>query len=164
MSVILTQLETILTCEVELHLQLLDAAEAKREAIIKGDLTSLENLLQHEQHLIGRVENEEARRLALVKEARRELELGTGPVKMKDIIAKAPSPWNRNLSHVRERLREVLDKLRFRTRQNAELLHASIEHANAFMRMVQEAAGGDSTYGRDGKRRLGTFRLLNKSA
>jgi len=164
MSATLTELEEVLRREVDLHQELLEAAEGKRTAIILGDLKGLEDLLQRENRLIAGVEAEEAKRAGLIAAARTEFDLQEDPVRMQAIIARAPEPHAERLQRVRERLRETLDALRYRTRQNAELLRASIAHVDGFLHMVAQAGSPEALYGRDGRRKTGEFSLLDRSA
>jgi flagellar biosynthesis/type III secretory pathway chaperone len=163
MSATLTELTEVLERETEQNGQLLEEAERKRTAVIEGDLDTLETILRREQALIAEVEAAEARRQPLAEAACRQLGLGA-PVKMARIIDKAPAPHAERLADVRARLRGVLDQLRFRTEQNANLLQASIRHVDGFLHMVAETSAPDPVYGRDGRRRAGEFSLLDRSA
>jgi flagellar biosynthesis/type III secretory pathway chaperone len=164
MSNNLEGLNEVLALEAELHEKLLVAAERKRGAVLEGNLAGLEEILKVEQALIAQVEQAEEKRTALTAVSAAELELASESVKMSDIIAKAPEPFAAKLGKTRQRLRAALDTLRYRTRQNAELLQASLEHVKAFMKMVAEASAPSAEYGSDGRKKAGGVRLLDKSA
>jgi len=159
----LVLLEQVLDREAGLHERLLVAAEAKRQAILKGDLPAMEQLLREEQTLLGEVEREEKSREALAGRARASLGL-PADARLAALIEKAGDPLGARLAAVRERLRAALDKLRYRTRQNAELLRASLQHVEAFLRTVLEAGDPDPQYGRDGRRAGAGLHLLDRSA
>ncbi len=163
MNATLQSLAAVLERETNLHGQLLAAAEAKRQAIIHGDLATMEKLLAEERMLIAEVERAESERQRLTAAARQLLQLGE-EAKLPELIARAPEAEGRQLAAVRERLREVLDKLRQRTRRNGELLRASLQHIEGFLRTVLEAADPHPQYDRDGRRAAGPFRLFDRSA
>lgn len=165
MSVTLRDLEEVLELQADLHARMLIAAAGKREAIIAGDLPKLEKLLALEHKLLSEVEAAEDKRLSLVEVARQELDLDDQPVKLAVIIESAAEPFASRLAHVRERLCNILDELRYRTRQNGELLQAGIEHVQGFLHAVAEATRPQAGYGPDGRLAgFGSFRLLDKSA
>ena len=163
MSAILQALADILEQETALHSQLLAAAETKRAAIIQGDLPAMETLLAKEQALIAEVERAEVERQRLAAEARRLLQLSED-ARLSEMIARAPEAEGRQLAAVREKLQGILDKLRQRTRQNGELLRASIQHIEGFLRTVLEAADPHPHYDSAGRRATGPFRLFDRSA
>lgn len=164
MKTTLNDLEAVLRREADLHARLLVAAEGKREAIIKGDLPGMEALLATEQDMLRQVEDAEVERQRLTQAARHALGLAGDDPKLAAIIQAAPEPHSARLAQVRTQLRDVLDEFRFRTRQNGELLKASIEHVEAFLRLVAEAARPGAGYGQKGKKVAGSLRLLDRSA
>lgn len=164
-SQVLNQLGELLNRHAELHGQLLVAAEHKREAIVNGDLEKMEQLLQMEKMLVQEVEVKERERAELIKQACSGLGLDYGKVKLADILAKMEDRAQADrISQIRENLRGILDKLRYRNRQNCELLKASIQHANDFLHLVQCAVNGGELYGRNGKKTGGSLGLLNRQA
>ncbi len=164
MNAALEGVEASLACLKDLHAQLLSAAEAKREAMIRNNLEAMEEILQAEQELIARVEEEEAKRQQYAETLRRELGIEANPVKLVMIVEKLPAAEGERLSRLREGLKEVIEKLRYRSRQNAELIRVGIDHANDFLALVAEAVQGGSRYGRKGKIGGSSLRLLDKRA
>lgn len=59
-------LEGILERQIEVHKEMLVVADAKKDSIIKGDIALLENTVAEEKKLIGRIEEEEKKRLAVM--------------------------------------------------------------------------------------------------
>ena len=165
MSRILSELEDVLREEADLHARLLIAAEGKREAIIKGDLPMMEDILRKENALLHEVEAAEDRRVSLAQQAREDLGIDDSAVKLSLIISAAAEPHASRLQKVRESLRLILDELRFRTRQNGELLQFSLDHVEGFLRAIAEACTPDTGYGRSGKNSAPSgLRLLDQSA
>lgn len=157
-------LEKILEQLAELHSCLLEAAERKRVVIIEGDIRMMEELLQLELGLVAEVEKAEVDREKIVADAVELLGLDSEKTKLVDIIDKLEPETATGLRNVQERLRVIIDELRYRSRQNAELLKASMEHVEEFLRTVSEAASPEKGYGRDGKRLSGGLSLLDRSA
>ncbi len=156
-------LEAILVRETDVHKEMLAVAEAKQQAIIVGDLDALEKSVLEERKLVARIEDEEEKRLAvmpLVKDG-----LGAGPEveKLADVIALMPEPEKTRMGEVRSDLKEVLEACQLKTRHNTELLKASLEHVDAFLRTLAEATAKDTTYKRDGKRSNGGPGMIDRS-
>lgn len=164
MNALWTELEGILHRHVELHTELLAQAENKRAAIIEGDLDLMETTLAAEQRLIGEVEREEARRVAIMEQARDVLAISDEPIKLAMIVERLDEPAKSRIQAIHDRLKKVLDKLRYRHRQNGELLRVSIDHANAFLTLVAQALQGGPRYDRKGVQQGGSLRLLDQTA
>lgn len=165
MSEHLERLEALLAKHQELHAALLAAAEEKRQAIIRGDLDAMQHVLQTEEQLLAEVKETEREREVAAREASVALGLADESLKLEALIARAPAAAGRRLKQSQKDLRATLDALRRRTRQNRELLHASIEHVQAFLRLVMESLRpSPKLYGRDGKRHGGAVGLLDRRA
>ncbi len=164
MSDALDKLTRVLSHETELHESLLKVAEDKRSAIIEGDLDLMEESLQQEQVFIAEVEKAEVERIRITAAVQAELGLTEEPVKLARIIEVAPDPQAGGLQTVHRELTEVVTRLRYRTRQNAELMKASMEHVEGFLRAVAEACASQVGYGSDGLKRNTSVSLLDRSA
>lgn len=158
----LQTLETVMHDHIRLHTELLDAAGRKRDAIITGDIDLMERTLATEYELIRQVESAETLRTVLVEQLRAEWGLDEEPLRMRTILEHAPEAAREVLGGLHEELRDLLDRLRYRSRQNAELLQASMEHVNAFLRLVQDATRQNPTYGREGQREGASRSLINR--
>ncbi len=147
------ELEQVLTELAVLHEGLLVCAHHKREAILKGDIVKMEEILKDETALMNQVAGFEDKRKGLVDQASQELAIKSTPVKLAMIIERLSGDAKTALETVHARLKNALNSLQYRTRQNAELLAASMEHVNHFLSMVREVAGGKqkSTYGPKGR-------------
>lgn len=159
-----SRLEEVLVRLTELHARLLMEADAKRTAIIEGDIDAMEQSLARERELVVLVEAAELDRQAAVETLRAGLGLGEGPLKLTAIIEAADTDWAGRLRAVHVRLKDVVEKLRYRSRQNAELLKASMEHVESFLRALAEACAPKKGYGRDGRAQAGPVSLLDRSA
>lgn len=160
----LGMLEATLRRQIGLHRAMREVAEAKRESIIKGDITLLEETVAEERKLVAEIEEEESKRLAVVPMVKRGLDMPEGEDRLSDLIGRLPEPERGRLAMVRLELKEIIEECRRLTRHNAELLKASLEHVESFLRAVAEASRPDANYKRDGKRNLGGPTILDRNA
>jgi flagellar biosynthesis/type III secretory pathway chaperone len=156
-------LEAILARETDVHREMLAVAESKQAAIVQGDLEALEKSVTDERRLVVRIEDEERKRLAVMPLVKSGLGADDGVEKLADVIAMMPEPERGRMSEVRDELKVVLEACQLRTRHNAELLKASLEHVDAFLRSLSDATSKDATYKRNGKRSGGGPGLIDRS-
>ena len=157
-------LEGILTRQIGLHRQMLEVGEQKRESIVKGDIAKLEKAVADEKRLIGEVEDEENRRQAVMPLVKSGLGVDAEVEKLVDVIEKMPEPERTRMMDVRNELRALLDECQLKARHNAELLKTSLDHVEAFLRTLADAAKQDSMYGKDGKRSGGGPSIIDRNA
>lgn len=157
-------LEAILKRQITLHREMLVVADNKRDSIIKGDVSLLEKSVAEEKRLIGEIESEENRRQAVMPLVKNGLEVDASVEKLPDVIAKMPEPERGRMTEVRNELRALLDECSLKNRHNAELLKTSLEHVEAFLRTLSEAARQDAIYGKDGKRSGGGPSIIDRNA
>ena len=161
-------LDTLARCLERLeacHAELCQTAEVKREAIVKGDLPGLEGILARERQLTAEIEKEEARRQMAMRVARKGLGLPeSDSSRLGDLLDAACDADRERLSGLRNRLRTVLKTLRLKDRINTELLRASLEHVEAFLRSVRDAAGAATLYNTGGKYQSGGLSIIDRNA
>lgn len=157
-------LEAILIRQTDLHREMLQVADEKRDAIVNGDLAKLEKAVSEEKKLVARVEDEEKRRLAVMPLIRSGLGLDDSVEKLADIVSRLPEPERSRLLGARDALKEVLEACQLKTRHNAELLKASLEHIESFLRSLSDAASPDANYRRDGRKSGGGPTLIDRNA
>ena len=160
----LDMLIAILERETVLHEEMLAAAEIKQQVIIQGDLPGLEEIISREKELIAGIEEEEVKRKTVMPMLQKNLGMENEAQKLSDIVNLLVEPEKALLSGVREKLRQTLTACRIKTRQNAELLKASLAHVDAFLRTVSEAVSKDANYNKSGKRGGNSPALLDRSA
>lgn len=148
-------LEAILVRQTEIHREMLRVAEDKQQSIIKGDLEQLEKSVSEEKKIVARVEEEEEKRKAVMPLVLQGLGAPAGVEKLADVIALMPEPEREHMTAVRAELKEVLEAAQIKTRHNSELLKASLEHVESFLRAISDAATPNKTYGNDGGKRPG---------
>ena len=156
-------LEAILVRETDVHREMLAVAESKQAAIVQGDLDALEKSVADERRLVARIEDEEKKRLAVMPLVKNGLGAGDDVEKLADVIAMMPESERGRMTGVRDELKEVLEACQLKTRHNTELLKASMEHVDAFLRSLSDAASKDTTYKRNGKRSGGGPGLIDRS-
>lgn len=157
-------LEAILTRQIGIHREMLTVAQAKQEAILKGDLEKLEKAVIDERKLVARIEEEEEKRATVMPMVRKGLELDASVEKLQDVVEAMPEPERTRMRDVRSELKGLLEECQLKTRHNAELLKASLEHVEAFLRTISEAVAKETGYGRDGKRSGGGPAFIDRSA
>jgi Protein distantly related to bacterial ferritins len=156
-------LEAILVRQTAIHKDMLAVADAKQDAIIKGDLEKLEKAVIDERALVSKIEDEEKKRLAVMPLVKTGMNAPEDLEKLADIIALMPEPEKKRMTAVREELKTVLEECQIKTRHNAELLKASLEHVEAFLRTLAEETARDKTYDRGGKKLGGGPGLIDRS-
>lgn len=157
-------LDAILVRQTGIHKEMLGVADAKQQAIVKGDLEALEKSVIEERRLVSAIEDEEKKRLAVMPLVKNGLGMGEEVEKLADVIAEMSEPERSRMTKVRDELKEVLEACQLKTRHNSELLKASLEHVDAFLRSLSEAGSKDQTYKRNGKKSGGGPGLIDRSA
>lgn len=157
-------LEATLGRQIGLHRDMKTVAEAKRDSIVKGDIEALESAVAEERKLVSKIEEEEEARLAVLPMVKRGLGVPDGDDKLSDLVNRLPEPERSRLEAIRLELKAIIEECRRLTRHNAELLKASLEHVEGFLRSVAEASQPDSNYNKKGKRNLGGPTLLDRNA
>ncbi len=157
-------LEAILVRQTGIHREMLTVAGDKQTAIIKGDLALLERSVAAERKLVTGIEEEEKARLAVLPLVKKGLGAPAEVEKLTDVIALMPEPERSRMTAVRDDLKEVLEAVQIKTRHNAELLKASLEHVDSFLKAISDAAAPNRTYGNDGKKSGGGPTFIDRSA
>lgn len=157
-------LEAILKRQIALHRQMLEVAGRKQDSIVNGDLAALEKEVAEEKRLVAEIEDEERRRQAVMPAVKSGLGLAASAEKLGDIIPAMPEPERENLAGIRAELKAVLEQVQLKSRHNAELLKASLEHVDAFLRSLAEASAPDANYRKDGRRAGGGPTMIDRSA
>ncbi len=158
-------LEATLKRQISLHRSMLELAAAKRESIISGDVGKLEETVKEEKKLVAAIEEEEKKRLAIMPMVKRGLGLAQdSDDKLADVIGRMEGPEQQELAAVREELRSLIEECRRKTRHNAELLKASLEHVDAFLRAVAEAASPNANYNNSGRKARNGPTIIDRNA
>jgi flagellar biosynthesis/type III secretory pathway chaperone len=156
-------LEAILVRQTAIHRDMLVVAADKQDAIIKGDLEKLEKAVMDERALVAKIEDEENRRVAVMPLVKSGMKVPADVEKLEGIIDFMPEPEKTRMTAVRSELKTVLEECQIRTRHNAELLKASLEHVEAFLRSLAQETAKDNTYTRNGKKSGGGSGLIDRS-
>lgn len=157
-------LEAILIRQTEAHRLMLKVAENKQQAIMKGDLALLEQTVIEERKLVAQIEEEEKKRLTVMPLVKSGVGADDSVEKLMDVIALMPEPERAHMTKVRDDLRSILEACQIKNRHNAELLKASLEHVESFLRTLSEATSPDKNYRKDGKRGGGGPSIIDRSA
>ncbi len=165
MKGVIENLEAVLRHIAGVYSKLLEEGEAKREAIIKGDIQALEEILDREYELLDIVKKAEGMRVVLAGQAEDEfgIDQDKRPLKLSELVAIVGESGN-GLADAQSILKDVLTKFRYRNRQNEELLKSSIAHVNDFMTLIKDRAGKNKTYNKSGRDYGGGLSLFDKRA
>jgi len=158
----LNRLAEALRRHTERHETLLALAEEKRDCIIRNDTARIDAILTEEITIVEEVRTIEAERIACAGALGRQLELGETP-DLDSILAAIPEAAA-PVVPIRQRLRNVLERLRERTRRNEDLLRASLRHIEQFFTVLAQARTTAPTYTRGGGRSGGQVRLVDQTA
>ncbi|MCC8189285.1 MAG: flagellar protein FlgN [Planctomycetes bacterium] len=157
-------LEAILGRQSDLHREMLAVASVKQTSIVSGDIEALERAVAEERRLVGKIEEEEKKRQAVMPLIQSGLGLDPAAITLPEVIALLPEPEKSRLQAVREELKDLLEQCQVKIRHNAELLQTSLEHVDAFLRTVTEAMAPEVGYKRDGKRSGGGSSIIDRKA
>ncbi len=165
MKSVIENLGAVLRHMSALYSELLKQGEIKRDAIIGGKIDVLEEVLDKEYELLDKVKKAEQIRAALSNQAEDELGIAQDkrPVKLKFLI----ELWGekaQGLQKAQDEIKDIINKFRYRNRQNEELLKASISHVNDFMNMIKDRAGKNKTYNKTGHDHSGGLNILDRRA
>ncbi len=166
MKSVIENLQAVLRHMSGIYVKLLAVAEEKREAIIKGDIAALEEVVATEYKLLEMIQQADKVRVGLSTQAEEEYRIPKGerPVKLKRLIAALGAEEGKTLTQVQSEIRDILDKFRYRNRQNQELLKSSLIHVNDFMNMIKECSGRNKTYNKLGRECRSGLNLLDRRA
>ena len=146
----LDELAAILTEELELTRKLLDLAKDARAAIVAADAELLAGIVNEQEEWSAHLEVAEGRRVKLVQELGRELDLGTEP-QLRSIVEVAPRERGLRLRNVGRRLKETARQLREVGKRNSMLLEEAAASIDGFFDLLFKACQDASGYRPDGQ-------------
>jgi flagellar biosynthesis/type III secretory pathway chaperone len=150
MSHRLDELAAILTEELELTRKLLDLAKDSRAAVVAADPELLAGIVNEQEEWSARLEVAEGRRVKLVLELGRELNLGAEP-RLKSIVEAAPRDEGLRLRSVGRRLKQTAGQLREVGKRNGMLLEEAAASIDGFFDLLFKACQDVSGYRPDGQ-------------
>ncbi|GAA0318828.1 hypothetical protein GCM10008967_06750 [Bacillus carboniphilus] len=122
-----TQLETLL----QLHKQLLEAAQHKTEIVKKGDMDGLQQLLKQEQKLILEIDRAEKERQAISGELVPSVEKPT----LEDCLPVLSQEQQNLLIQTREELRATIAEIEMHNNLNYELIQQSLHYVHVSLNL-----------------------------
>ncbi|MEK6710465.1 MAG: flagellar protein FlgN [Nitrospinota bacterium] len=152
MSQALSRLVEVLDHEARYYGELAHLLEKEREAMRELDMPALEEQLGAKAVLTGRIQKLEKERAALAANLAQEQGLGgEGPVRILDLVRRAPAPWAGQLMEVRLRLREAVERASERNDSNRLFAEGFLEVMTGVMEHLKTVIAGPAVYGRAGR-------------
>ena len=125
---------------------LLDIGSKKKVSIIENNIPSLQQFIKEENVLVGRNQRLEKKKIEIFKD----ISMVVGKNKdlsLKDIIDVVKGQeGEKELLEIREKMLQVLPKLKVINDQNQELIQMSIDYVDFSMNLIRGAGGNSPTY------------------
>lgn len=161
------KLQTTLEELVRLHERLLPVLEEKREALTKMDRARLAEILVREESLASSISVVDGARADLVRALAGQHGLpATSPVRLGALLERVEEPiWSKALSSLRERLEQLLGRVRRVAETNKALTEQTLGHIRYFLRVLAGLEGVHPTYDRRARARDGVaFPVMERRA
>ncbi|WP_317367272.1 flagellar protein FlgN [uncultured Tyzzerella sp.] len=145
MASLIKELTETLTEQNNIYQSLLEIASKKKVAIIENNISNLQEFLKEENILVGRNQRLDKKRIDIFKDI--SVVLGKNEnLSLKDIIdIMKGQEGEKELTEIREKLLEVLPKLKALNDQNQELIKISMDYVDFSMNIIR-AGGNVPTY------------------
>ncbi len=147
MASLMENLVDILDQECDMYEQLLELSSQKTPIIVKGDLEALAKITDEEQHIVGKIQSLDKKRVVAMEDIANVLNKDVDSLKLTDLIEvleKRPDD-QKNLALRRDKLVTVADNVRRVNGQNQELLISSLEMVQFEMNIIQASKSAPQT-------------------
>lgn len=153
MASLIEELMDVLEQECIIYEDLYQVSDTKTQAIVKGDIASLQKITENEQNVIEKVLVLEKRRESIVNNIAVVLNQRTKIMTIADIVRVMENQpeFQKPLSKLHHRLRTIVMKLQQVNRQNRELLENSLEMTEFSINVLQTAGQAPETANYDKK-------------
>lgn len=143
-------LNKVLEYESRLYKQLLTIAENKTGIVVKGELESLQTLVEQERKLVGELSKlQDVREKILVQIAK---DAGKNPdeLTLAEITALLPKEQGQKLSKFREQLKDTISQLANKNDLNQKLIQNALDYVDFSLNLLTQPAPQMTQYGRKG--------------
>ena len=146
MASLIKELIDTLEEQTNIYQSLLEIASKKKVSIIENNIDELQAFVKEENVLVGRNQRLEKKRIEFFKDI--SMVLGKNQnISLKDIIENIKGQdGEKELIEIREKMLDVLPKLKSINDQNQELLKMSIDYVDFYINLIRGAGGGAPTY------------------
>lgn len=136
--------------ENKLYAQILEEAEEKTDAIVKGDVDTLQEITIKEQKIISELSKLNDAREQIVAQIARKVGKRPGELTVSSLVNILPEDKARKLSSIRDNLKETIEKLKSKNDLNQKLLSNAVEYINFSLNLLTQPAPQITQYGRKG--------------
>lgn len=146
MASLIKELTETLTEQNNIYQSLLEVSSKKKVAIIENNISNLQEFLKEENVLVGRNQRLDKKRIEIFKDI--SMVLGKNEdLSLKDIIeAMKGQEGEKELTEIREKLLDILPKLKSLNDQNQELIKISMDYVDFSMNVIRASSGNAPTY------------------
>ncbi len=146
MASLIKELIDTLTEQNNIYQSLLDIASKKKVSIIENDIPKLQGFVKEENVLVGRNQRLEKKRIEIFNDI--SMVLGkNSDMSLKDIIETIKGQeGEKELTSLREKLLDILPKLKALNDQNQELIKLSMEYIDFSMNVIRSSSSSTPTY------------------
>ena len=151
MQKLLIELKAMLEHQISLHEGLKTdlVSESEQDGAMKG--TDFLRLQQRKYYWAAQIEEAETHRISQVKELAGHWNLEDKDIRLRDIIARSPTPIDEELSANRETLIALVSEIRALARETGANAAARLKAVDAALQVVGEAARQHPTYSGKGR-------------
>lgn len=146
MASLIKELIDTLTEQNNIYQSLLDIASKKKVNIIENNILSLQEFIKEENLLIGRNQRLDRKRIEIFKDI--SMVLGkNNDLSLKEIIESIKGQeGEKELIDIREKLLDILPKLKSLNDQNQELIKISMDYIDFSINIIRASGGNSPTY------------------
>jgi hypothetical protein len=125
---------------------LIEAADAKQQALVSIDMQGLQNVIAREDGLLQIFVTIQTKRIQTLQEIGGILKLDESRMNLENLAILVPEPWASKFVELRAMVVERIELLERLTRLNRVLTEQSMDHINTFFKTIAEAVHPSSTY------------------
>ncbi len=146
MASLIKELIDTLTEQNNIYQSLLDIASKKKVNIIENNILGLQEFIKEENLLIGRNQRLDRKRIEIFKDI--SMVLGkNNDLSLKQIIESIKGQeGEKELIDIREKLLDILPKLKALNDQNQELIKISMDYIDFSINIIRASGGNSPTY------------------
>ena len=146
MASLIKELIDTLTEQNNIYQSLLDIASKKKVNIIENNILSLQEFIKEENLLIGRNQRLDRKRIEIFKDI--SMVLGkNNDLSLKEIIESIKGQeGEKELIDIREKLLDILPKLKSLNDQNQELIKISMDYIDFSINIIRASGSNSPTY------------------
>jgi len=136
--------------ENKLYTQMLEEAESKTDVIVKGDVNTLQETTLKEQKIINELGKLNNAREQIVAQIAKKADKRPEELTVSGLVDILPEDKAKMLASTRDKLKDTIEKLKYRNDLNQKLLNNAIEFVNFSLNLIMQPGPQTAQYGRKG--------------